>query len=211
MTMKQKRRMPPLNLILLGDPASGKATQSKRLVKEHRFYDLDMGREVNRPAAKRRYNYAATTGIGHLTPTGVVRDIFKKVIFTTPARRGILFNGTPKMIGEAKLVASWLRQAKRADPLVIYLSIPTSEVMRRAAKRRIYVRGKLVRRDDDSVRALRNRKRYYQKQISQVVTFFKDRYVFRRISGVGTETEVAKRIADAVTRFEHTRKGSHGA
>ncbi len=203
--------MDPLNIILLGDPASGKATQSKRLIAQYRLRDLDMGREVRKPSVRARFDYARTTGAGHLTPTGVVREIFKKVIFETPARRGILFNGNPKMIGEAKLVASWLRQAKRADPFVIYLSIPAAEVMRRAAKRRIYLSGKLVKRDDDSMEALRNRKRYYEKQISQVVKFFKGRYAFVRVSGVGSEDEVAQRIASALSRYEKRRHKIHGA
>ncbi len=197
--MKQK---PPFNIILLGDPASGKATQAKRLVKEYHLYNLDMGREVKKPAATAQYDYAKTTALGKLTPTVVVRGIFKKVIVGTPAKQGILFNGTPKMINEAQLVARCLKQSERTDPLVIYLSIPTSEIMRRAAKRRVYFQGRLVKRDDDNERALRNRKRYYEKQVSQVVRFFKERYDFKRISGVGSEAEVAKKISAAVTRYE---------
>jgi len=73
--MKQK---PPFNIILLGDPASGKATQAKRLIKKYHLYNLDMGKEVKKPAVKARYDYARTTAIGNLTPTVVVRDIFKK-------------------------------------------------------------------------------------------------------------------------------------
>jgi adenylate kinase family enzyme len=72
----------PFNLILLGDPASGKGTQAKRLVKKYHFYDLDMGREVRKPTALAQYDYAHTTAIGHLTPTGVVRNIFIRVIGT---------------------------------------------------------------------------------------------------------------------------------
>lgn len=201
MTMKQSfKKKPPFNIILLGDPASGKATQAKRLVRKYHLYNLDMGKEVKKPMALRQYNYAKTTALGKLTPTVVVRGIFKKVIFDTPVRRGILFNGTPKMINEARLVARCLDLSKRTDPLVIYLSIPMSEVVRRTAKRK---------RDDDSEKALRNRKRYYQKQISQVVRFFKDRYVFKRVSGVGNETEVAKRIALAVEQHEKRHNKIH--
>jgi adenylate kinase len=205
------KKQPPLNIILLGDPASGKATQAKRLIKKYHLYDLDMGKEVKKPAALAQYDYAGTVALGKLTPTVVVRDILKKVILGTADRRGILFNGTPKMINEAQLVARCLKQAERTDPLVIYLSIPTSEVMRRAAKRRIYFHGKLVKRDDDSEKALRNRKRYYEKQVSRVVKFFKARYGFRRISGVGSEAEVATRIATAVAAYEKKHSKIHGA
>jgi adenylate kinase len=190
----------PFNLILLGDPASGKGTQAARLVKKYHFYNLDMGAEVRKPAALAQYNYEKTTAIGHLTPTAVVRGIFKRVIGATPEEHGILFNGTPKMINEAKLVARELAHAKRSDPLVIYLSIPASEMFKRANKRRERVNGSLVKRDDDSVRALKNRQKYYKAQVTRVVAFFGERYTVKKVSGVGTEAAVAKEIASAIKK-----------
>jgi adenylate kinase len=188
------------NLILLGDPASGKGTQAERLVKKYGLYDLDMGREVLKPAALAHYDYAKTTAIGKLTPTAVVRNIFKRVIASTPAHKGILFNGNPKMINEAQLVARLLKENKRTDPFVIYLHIPVREMFQRAAKRRIYVKGKLVKRDDDSVRALKNRQKYYRDQISRVVAFFGTRYTVKTISGMGSRAAVAKKIEAAIKK-----------
>jgi adenylate kinase len=197
------KRVPkkPFNLILLGDPASGKGTQAARLVKKYHLYNLDMGVEVRKPAALAQYDYAKTTAVGHLTPTAVVRGIFKRVIVATPARQGILFNGNPKMINEAKLVARELARAKRTDPLVIYLKIPASEMFKRADKRRERVNGKLVKRDDDSIRGLKNRQKYYKAQISRVVAFFNTRYTVKNISGMGTEAAVAKEIAMTIKKY----------
>lgn len=149
-----------------------------------------------------RFDYAKTTASGHLTPTAIVRDILERTIRTAPCSRGLLFNGHPKMIGEARLAAKWLREAGRRDPLVIYLSISEAETLRRAAKRLVRGRGgKLVRREDDSGQALVNRRRYYREQVSQVVDFFRDQYVFKKISGMGTEAEVYKRIVAAIKKY----------
>jgi adenylate kinase len=189
--MKSTRAKTSFNLILLGDPASGKGTQAARLTKKYHFYNLDMGREVQKPAALAQYDYARTTALGHLTPTAVVRNIFKRVIASVPAHKGILFNGNPKMINEAKLVTRLLARAKRTDPLVIYLRIPTREMFRRADKRK---------RDDDSARALRNRQKYYKEQITRVVAFFGERYTVKTISGMGTEAAVEKKIEAAIRR-----------
>ena len=207
--MKEKK--PPFNIILLGDPASGKATQAKRLIKQYHLYNLDMGKEVKKPAALAQYDYKNTTALGKLTPTVVVRGIFKRVISNTPTNRGILFNGAPKMINEAQLVARCLKQSGRTDPLFIYLSIPMSEVLLRAAKRKTYFQGKLVKRDDDSEKALRNRKRYYKEQVSQVVKFFKGKYGLKHISGSGSEDEVAARIGAAVAQYVKKYNKIHGA
>jgi len=117
------------------------------------------------------------------------------VIAAVPAQKGILFNGTPKMINEAKLVARELVRVKRSDPLVIYLKIPASEMIKRASLRA---------RDDDSMRALRNRQKYYKEQIARVVVFFGERYTVKNISGLGTEAEVAKRI-EAIIKKHGTK------
>lgn len=182
----------PFNLILLGDPASGKGTQAARLVKKYHLYNLDMGREVRTPAAIAQYDYAKTTALGHLTPTAVVRGIFKRVIAHTPTERGILFNGTPKMINEAKLVARELTRTKRSDPLVIYLQIPVREMFKRADRRN---------RDDDTAHALRNRQKYYKAQVARVVAFFGERYTVKKISGMGTEAGVTKKIAAEIKKY----------
>ncbi len=200
--MNKNMNKKSFNLILLGDPASGKATQAARLVKKYRFYDFDMGRELRKPAVRAQYDFARTTGVGKLTPTQVVRDILRRVIRAVPRGQGILFDGHPKMIGEAKLVARLLKQNGRSNPLVLYLSVPVSETIKRAGKRREYAGGKLAKRSDDRERAIKNRRRYYEQQVARVVKFFRERYTFRRISGLGTRAEVWKRIAAAVNEYD---------
>ncbi len=188
----------PFNLILLGNPASGKGTQAARLAKKYHFFDLDMGREVRKPSVRAQFDYAKTTAVGHLTPTAIVRGIFKATIGAVPGNTGILFNGTPKMINEAKLVSRLLKQNDRSAPLVIYLDIPIAETVRRMTKRVEKIGGTLVKRDDDTAHALRNRQKYYASQIARVVAFFGERYTVKKISGRGTEAAVAKKIEAAI-------------
>jgi adenylate kinase len=199
----------PINLILLGDPASGKATQADRFAKRYHLYNLDMGNEVRRHGIREKFDYAHTTAIGKLTPTAIVGKIFDHILSNVPANKGILFNGTPKMINEAKLVARLLEQSGRTAPLVIYLSIPAAETLRRIGGRHVKVKGKLVKRDDDNARALANRRKYYKEQVSQVVAFFKKKYTFRGISGMGSETEVEKMIESAIAN--HIKNITHGS
>lgn len=182
----------PLNIILLGDPAAGKATQAAWIAKKYRMFDLDMGRELRRPAIRKKFDYAHSTAEGKLTPTKVVRDILRHMIVKTPKSRGILFDGTPKMVGEARFVAAWLKEEKRTAPLVIYLHIPVAETMRRMAGRG---------RKDDTREALLNRIAYYRNDVSRTVTFFKTVYRFKKISGLGTQGEVAARIEKEIEKF----------
>ncbi|MBU6447602.1 nucleoside monophosphate kinase [Patescibacteria group bacterium] len=189
----------PINIILLGDPAAGKATQAQNLMKKFRLYDLDMGRELRRIDVKTknpslRRELAATLNKGKLTPTKLVREIFKQVIGSVPKNKGILFDGTPKMIGEARLVKKILDANGRRNVKVIYLSIPQAETLKRMVGRREYFKGKYSKRADDTPAALKNRIRYYHKNIAGVKKYFAEIYGLHSISGMGGRHEVFKRI-----------------
>src|SRR3989338_3944163 len=147
----------PINIILLGDPAAGKATHGKFL--EDRIHN-------------------------------------------TPKTRGILFNGTPKMLGEAKLVAKWLGAEKRDNVLFVYLSIPLKETIRRMTSRKTYFKGKFSKRPDDNNRALKNRIAYYKLNISQVVKFFKKLYPFIKISTHGSIPRAKQRLIKTIDGYQ---------
>ncbi|MDO8516006.1 MAG: nucleoside monophosphate kinase [bacterium] len=182
----------PLNIMLLGDVASGKGTQAARLAKRYKLYDLDMGRELRRE--KDRFDYSKTAARGILTPTKYVRRILKNKIESMPPRQGILFDGTPKMIGEARLVVRLLKQAGRKDPICIYVSIPVQEIIKRAQLRVDYKGKRVIRREDDRPEAVRNRLRYYGIQKKKVAAYFRSKYGLAKISGLGTKAQVYARI-----------------
>ena len=67
-----KNQSQPLNIILLGDPAAGKATHGKFLTAKYRIYNLDMGQELralerNR-SLRKKYRLDTTLDKGKLTP-----------------------------------------------------------------------------------------------------------------------------------------------
>lgn len=196
----------PLNIILLGDPAAGKATHGQYLAKKYKLYDLDMGRELraleHNAALRKKYRLDKTLNTGKLTPTEPVRKMLFHRIRTTPKYKGILFDGTPKMLGEAKLVAKWLKMEKRDNVLFVYLSIPLKETIKRMTSRKTYFKGKFSKRPDDNNKALKNRLAYYQKNISHVVKFFKQQYPFIKISTLGSVSAARKRLLLALKKYQ---------
>lgn len=189
---------------MLGDPGAGKATQAAHFAKKYKMYDFDMGREL---ALLRRKSKAVdqaqrrTADKGILTPTKIVRNILSTKVQTTPAQKGILFDGHPKMIGEAKILKNLLAHNKREKPLVMYLSIPEREIIKRVLARKGYRRTSLVKRSDDNLAGLKNRARYYREQIRQVTKYFGQHYDYVTISGLGTRTEVRARIQKAIDKY----------
>jgi adenylate kinase len=197
----------PLNIILLGDPAAGKATHGAFLSKKYNLYDLDMGRELRllekNTALRKKYKLDQTLNSGKLTPTELVRNLLKDKIHGTPKTKGILFNGTPKMLGEAKLVSKWMREEGREKIIFVYLSIPLKETISRMTSRTTYFRGKFSKRPDDNNKALKNRISYYKKNIAEVVTYFKKQYPFTKISTLGSIPDAKDRILINLNKLEN--------
>lgn len=197
-------RTKPINIILLGEPAAGKATQSMRLAKKYKLYDFDMGKELTllrnkneKISAVLKKNY----DLGKLTPTSIVRKILRDTVSKISLARGILFDGHPKMLGEAELLVRLLRPRKEQKVVVIYLSVPLEETIKRMKLRKGYENGKFGKRADDNPVGLRNRVRYYRTNIADVVTFFKSKYPFYKVSGLGSAGEVEKRITKILRNY----------
>lgn len=192
------------NLILLGDPGAGKATQASYFAKKYRMLDFDMGRSLTllrERSAKVDAMQKRTADKGMLSPTKIVRAINQRVVLECPAVKGILFDGHPKMLGEAKQIAKLLRDTKRTKPLVLYLKIPLSEMVKRIQGRKGYFHTKFSHRPDDTKAALHNRAKYYRKNIAEVIDFFQHQYTFAHIDGLGTRAQVRTRIQKAINFY----------
>lgn len=202
--MARNKKHPPITIILLGDPAAGKATQAEYLCKEYKLYDFDMGKELaklRRRDQQINKNLQNNNDKGKLTPTKIVRGILRDTIGNAPASKGILFDGHPKMLGEAQIVNLLLKQQHRIAPLVIYLSIPVEETIKRMHDRVGYFAGKYGKRSDDSNQALKNRIKYYRKNIAEVIEFFSSYYEFHKINGLGSRSQVQKQIEQVVKQY----------
>ncbi len=196
-------KTPAINIILLGDPTAGKGTQAGPIAKQYSLKEFDFGNWLRKLKGKEReaFRIAETTEKGILTPTDLARAKFKEIIFKTPKSKGILFNGNPKMLGEAKLMVRWFREAGRRDPIVIYLGIPKAELLKRIA-----IRADEERRSDDDMRHLKNRMKYYAKHVAAVVSFLKTKYTFKNVSGLGTRKEVFVRLVAAIEAMTKNSK-----
>ena len=172
-------------------------------MKKYIFREFDFGawlRALKSPAARKKYHVEETLR-GILVPARVASKKFQEIILTTPQSKGIFFNGNPKKLSEAKTVAKAFADAKRSDPLVIYLTIPKQEI-----KARLLLR----RRSDDAEEYFKNRIKYYNDDIRPMVNYFKTRYKVVTISGLGTENEVFQRMTKAIEDYRRIMSKGQG-
>ncbi len=203
-TKSAQKKSPQLNLILLGDVAAGKATQSAYFSKKYKLFDFDMGRELTLLREKQKsvnHTLKKNYDKGILAPTQLCRKILADKISKLPKSKGILFDGHPKMVQEARLADKLLRQTGRSKPLVLYITIPVKETQRRIATRKGYLGTHTSHRSDDTVKGLQNRAKYYRKNIKAVTEYFATVYTFARIDGMGTPAQVRNRIQKAITFY----------
>lgn len=183
----------PITIVLLGDIAAGKDTQAKILARKFEMRQISTGVFTRRHWGDPRFEQTKT---GKLTPSQIIKDFLTKSISAAAPRESLLINGG-KMPSEARLIYRLLQKQNRKI-LVIYLTLPEREIIRRLELRR-----RIEKRYDDDPRALQNRIAYYQKIYSRTVAFWKKKGVLRVINGKRSVSKVTKNIVGVIKSFYH--------
>ena len=205
------------NIIFLGRSGSGKGTQAELLMKKFSLANIDTG-DILRKLTKRSDKFGKTVlktiSHGKLVPIWLVIYCWLDQLLKIPSKKGIIMEGSPRQLEEAKTleeVFSWLG---RENFKVVYLQTSAKEVTRRLLTRRICSKcgkefslnftpnlkkcsscgGKLIRRKDDYPKAIKNRMLFFQKQILPVINYFRKKKIVVEVNGEGSVEEIHKRI-----------------
>lgn len=209
------------NIIFLGRSGSGKGTQAELLIKKFSLVNIDTG-DILRKLARRKDKFGSmvlkTITQGRLVPIWLVVYCWLDRLFKIPPKKSIIMEGSPRQLEEAKIledVFSWLG---RENFKVIYLRVPEKEVVGRLLARRIcskcgrefslnftpnikkcsYCGGRLIRRQDDYPKAIKNRMIFFQKKIMPVINYFRNKKILLEIDGKGSVEEIHKRIVKKI-------------
>jgi len=205
------------NIIFLGRSGSGKGTQAELLMKKFALVNIDTG-DILRRLTKRNDKFgktiSETISHGKLVPIWLVIYCWLDQLLKIPSKKGIIMEGSPRQLEEAKIleeVFSWLG---REDFKVVYLQTSAKEVTQRLLTRRICSKcgkefslnftpdlkncsgcgGKLIRRKDDYPKAIKNRMLFFQKKILPVINYFRKKKMVVEVNGEGSVQEIHKRI-----------------
>ncbi len=199
-------------VILLGAPGSGKGTQSMRLADKFAFTHLATGDILRAEAAqgtdlgKKAESYMKT---GKLVPDSVVIEMVAGKI---GSGGNYLLDGFPRTIEQAQGLDQILKQSGSVINLVVYLTLPIAEAIKRMSSRRICSNcaevyntisrptkaegvcdkcgGKVIQRADDTEATAQKRLMVFEDQTHPLVAYYKGEQILKEVD--------ANRPAEAV-------------
>ncbi|MDQ7029507.1 MAG: adenylate kinase [Ardenticatenia bacterium] len=184
--------MAPLHMVLLGPPGSGKGTQA-RFVSAHFGVAYVGAGDLLREEVTRQtplgQHVASFLKAGDLVPLPLLLELLARRLATIPPEQGIVFDGVPRSLAQAKALDELLAQLGRHLDVVILLRVPDEVVFERLLRRG---------RPDDTPDIIAHRLRVYHDEIAPLVAWYRERGLLRAVDGVGAPDQVFERLRQAL-------------
>lgn len=152
------------NLIFLGAPGAGKGTQARIFQERYGYHQLSTG-EILREHCKQgtSLGMAAETYMqrGELVPDDLMIKMVEEEL--PPKNEGVIFDGFPRTIAQARALDKLLARRHDGPPVVIYFHIDLGEAERRMTGRS---------RADDNPEVIKRRLQIFQAQRDVIASYY---------------------------------------
>ena len=208
-----------LNIVIFGAPGSGKGTQSERIVEKFGINHISTG-DVLRAEIKNGTELGKTAkgyiDNGQLIPDELMIDILASVFDSFEDSKGVIFDGFPRTIIQARKLADICSMFNFKIDAVINLDIPEDVLVKRLSGRRtcadcgksyhiVYnppkkegvcdvCGGELIQRSDESEEAVQVRIDTYNKQTKPLIDYYTMLGELTNVDGNQSMDEVAEEI-----------------
>ena len=196
----------PQAFVFLGRYGAGKGTQSRLLIETLRklnpargVVDIETGAEFRQFIDSENYTASLSKAVverGDLMPEFMPVYLWaRKMVANYTGVEHLVFDGTPRLLMEAKVLASLFPFYGLGKPWVIYLDVDHDESVKRLA-----LRARTSGRRDDSPAALVERKRAYEEGVLPTIEWYRQQeaVIFLDIDGKRPIEEIH---ADIVKRL----------
>jgi adenylate kinase len=176
-------------MVVLGAPGSGKGTLSKELKKDYGFSHISTGDLIRNSEDEELKDIISKGG---LVPDEMMVKILRKELKNLDVTKGIILDGFPRTIKQAKKLDSMLGKMGLGLNHAVYL-----EISDETAKDRIKKRAKEENRKDDSSDEIVN-KRFdeYKEKTFPLVEFYEKSRKLIRIDAERGKESVLDQIVD---------------
>lgn len=216
-----------LNIALIGASGVGKGTHAAALVRQHELQHLVIGdllrQELDRHSAV-GFLAEQHISLGQLVPDDIVDAVVAERIWHGDAEKGILFDGFPRTVDQARFLDELFAERNRRLDGVVYLRIADDAVEDRLLGRLIcgnchtpfhiafrppqqegvcdVCGGPLKPREDDIREMIRVRLRAFRRALDPVLHYYSDTGRLQIIDGDESLEAVSDAIDQAVTALE---------
>jgi adenylate kinase len=186
--------MPMKVIFLIGRPGCGKGTQLKFLIEKTGFSVVNTG-ELLREKAKDNdvvgKKVKEVLEKGGLIPTPVVFSLWMPRIldYYEKGERGVIFDGNPRKLYEARLLEELFLMIGAETPKVIYIKISEEESYLRLQKRK---------REDDNEEDIKERLRWFKKEVLPVIGYYSSKGDLIEINGEQSVEDVFVEIEEKI-------------
>ena len=183
--------------IIFGPPGSGKGTQASRIEREFKLNHLSTG-QILRAEVEHGSEVGKEVGrimaAGDLVPDDLIVNIVRKRLPDAEAGRGVLLDGFPRTLEQARALDEMLDSEGHRVGFVIALEVPEDELIDR-----ILHRAAKEGRPDDTREAIEERMREYHKLTEAVLDHYRQTGVpVKVVDGTGDPDDVFGRIQGAI-------------
>ena len=212
-----------MQLILLGLPGVGKGTQAKVLASHLGLLHISTG-DMFRDAAEKRTSLGLSAqeymSKGQLVPDEVTISMLLERITENDAQKGIMLDGFPRTIPQAKALDQALNNQNSFIDAVLYIQVPENELLARLTGRwtcgecgEIYhtqtnppqkeklcdlCDGMLGQRADDQADTVRERLNANREWTEQLVNYYEGFSKLYSIDGTGEPEEITARLISVI-------------
>ena len=188
-----------LNIVIFGAPGSGKGTKSELIIKEYGLDHISTG-DVLRSEMKNETELGKIAKDyiekGQLVPDELIVDMLAKVLDSKVNSKGVIFDGFPRTIPQAKALKEMLNKRGTDVSVMLNLQVEEEELINRLLER-----GKVSGRSDDNLETIKSRLDVYHKQTAPLADYYIGEGKHVAIKGMGTIEENFGRIKDAVNNL----------
>lgn len=184
-----------INIALFGAPGAGKGTQSKMLVEKYGLSYVSTGDALRKEIADGTEigkRIKSLMDNGQLVPDEIVVEIIENIIRNN-TKAGILFDGFPRNVAQAKTLDALLARYNTSLLCMISLDVPREELIRRMLER-----AKVSGRSDDNEETIKKRLVEYESKTLPVSDYYKEKGIYSAVNGFGEIEKISKDIMSVI-------------
>jgi adenylate kinase len=204
-----------MRLVFVGPPGAGKGTQAKVVCARWGIPQISTGDMLRAAKAdgKLPAELVAKMAAGALVPDSVVIGLIDERTQAPDCKPGFLLDGFPRTVPQATALAETLAKRGQKLDVVLALEVPRELLIERAVLRRTDKRtgqiyhlkysppppgAELEHRADDHEEVVRKRLDTYEAMTAELLPFYSELGILKRVNGVGSMAEVTERVLDAL-------------